>query len=72
MTRHIAQGRRLIAFLKRRPMTYLQMQQLGISTSPQKRVVECLLEGESIRKTKGADGLVRWSVVRAAQPVSIS
>ena len=70
MTRHIAQGRRLIAFLKRRPMTYQEMQALRISTTPQKRVVECLLEGESIRKTKGRDGLVRWSVVRLQKPAT--
>jgi hypothetical protein len=36
------QGRRLIAMLKRKSMTYGDMQALGISTSPQKRVVECL------------------------------
>jgi hypothetical protein len=58
------QGRRLIAALKRRPMTYGAMQALGISTSPQKRIVEALAWDEKIVKSKGADGLVRWRVVK--------
>lgn len=57
-------GRRLIEHLKRRPMTYGEMQRLGISTSPQKRCVECLQDDEEIVKTKGHDGLVRWRVRR--------
>jgi hypothetical protein len=61
------QGRRLIAALKRRPMTYGAMQALGISTSPQKRVAETLREDEQIVKAKGADGLVRWRVVAATK-----
>lgn len=56
------QGRRLIEHLKRRAMTYGEMQRLGISTSPQKRVAECLAENEQIIKTRGHDGLVRWRV----------
>jgi len=40
------------------------MQLLGISTSPQKRVAECLCASERIIKTKGADGLIRWRVKR--------
>jgi hypothetical protein len=58
----MTQGRRLIEHLKRRPFTYLEMQMLGISTSPQKRVAESLYEDERIIKTKGHDGLIRWKV----------
>ena len=57
------QGRRIIAHLKHRPMTYGEMQRLGISTSPQKRVVESLAEDERIIKSR-VGGLVRWRVVR--------
>jgi hypothetical protein len=61
------QGRRLIAAMKRRPMTYGDMQALCISTSPQKRVMECLQPDEQIIKALGADGLVRWRVVSATK-----
>ena len=60
----MTQGRRLIELLKRRPMTYLEMHLTGISTSPQKRVVECLREDEFIVKLKRPDGLVCWRVRR--------
>lgn len=56
------QGRKLIEHLKRRPMTYGEMQMLGISTSPQKRVIESLYRNERVIKTKGHDSLVRWKV----------
>jgi hypothetical protein len=61
----LTQGRRLIEHLKRRAFTYLEMQMLGISTSPQKRIAESLYASERIVKKKGADGLIRWSVRRA-------
>lgn len=61
----MTQGRQLIAVLKRRSMTYLEMQRLGISTSPQKRVVESLRPDERVLKSR-VNGLVRWRVVRAA------
>ena len=57
------QGRRIIAALKRRAMTYGEMQRLGISTSPKKRVVESLAEDERILKSR-VGGLIRWRVVR--------
>lgn len=60
----MTQGRRLIEHLKRRAMTYGEMQALGISTSPQKRVAESLYERESLVKTKGHDNLIRWRVRR--------
>ncbi len=57
------QGRRLIAALKRKPHTYLEMQMLGISTCPQKRVRESLIYGqEYVDIRKNLDGLVTWRV----------
>ena len=61
------QGRRLITLLKRRPMSYLDMQATCISTSPQKRIMECLQPDEQLIKALGADGLVRWWVVSATK-----
>jgi hypothetical protein len=65
------QGRRLIAALKRKPHTYLEMQMLGISTSPQKRVTESLAEHEQIVKGKrwiaGRRYLTTWRVVAATK-----
>lgn len=60
------QGRIVIEELKRRPLTYRQMLNLGVGNSPWKRVAECLNEKEQLIKAKGADGLIRWSVRRAA------
>ena len=60
------QGRRLISILKRKAMTYLEMQALCISTSPQKRVVEGLRDDERI--VKGMRGKwVTWRVVGATK-----
>ncbi len=61
------QGRRLIALLKRRGMTYMEMLSTGISTCPQKRVRECLHTNEMLLKTKNSRGLVVWHVVRAKE-----
>jgi hypothetical protein len=65
----LSQGRRLIAHLRRKPHTYLEMQSLGISTSPQKRVVEALRENEQIVKGKrhmgGSRYLTTWRVIAA-------
>jgi hypothetical protein len=58
-----SQGRRIIAALKRKALTYGEMQRLGISTSPQKRVMECLRWPETVRRDRRADGLVTWRVV---------
>lgn len=60
------QGRLVIAALKRRPMTYAQMLALGAGLSPWKRCTESLRPGEMLVKTRGADRLIRWRVVRAA------
>jgi len=60
------QGRIIIQRLKARPMTHRDMQDMRVSTSPHKRVAECLRDDEKLVKVKGADGLLRWRVVRAA------
>jgi hypothetical protein len=60
----MTQGRRIIAHLKRRPMTYMQMLMLGISTCPQKRVTETLREDEHLFKRKNARGLTTWFITR--------
>jgi hypothetical protein len=68
MTRNkfATQGACLVAALKRRPMTYAQMHALGLSTSPQKRVMEWLRlhDGWRLDKPKRHDGLVQWRVVK--------
>jgi hypothetical protein len=63
----VTQGRRLISVLKRRALTYLEMQALGISTSPQKRVVETLRDDERLIKALNGAGLVTWRVVSASR-----
>jgi hypothetical protein len=63
----MTQGRKLIEALKRKPHTYGEMQRLGISTSPQKRVMECLREDERILKwfrAVGGKELVTWRIVK--------
>lgn len=62
----MTQGRTLIAALKRKAMTYGEMQRLGISTSPQKRVVESLRPDEQIVKGERR-GLVTWRVIKATR-----
>jgi hypothetical protein len=61
------QGRRLIEVLKRKPMTYMEMNQLGISVSPQKRIVESLAADEEIVKSTDYDGHTTWRVVSATR-----
>lgn len=63
----MTQGQRILAALRRKPHTYMQMQMLGISTSPQKRLAESLhylKEGERIVRRVNGRGLVEWSVQR--------
>lgn len=60
------QGRELIARLKRKPHTYLDMLGYCVSTSPWKRVAECLRPGEQLvkgRKLAGGRHLTTWRVV---------
>lgn len=62
------QGRRLISALKRRAYTYLEMQQLCISTSPQKRIRESLRrDTEELVIVKNRRGLVTWKVIAATK-----
>ena len=63
----MTQGRQLIAALKRRPMTYLEMNLLGISVAPHMRVLESLLPTETLVKGKrhlgGRRYATTWRVV---------
>ena len=67
MNKYATQGRLVIAALKAKPHTYRQMLNLGVGNSPWKRAMECLKPTEDIVRAKGADGLVRWRVVRATK-----
>ena len=64
---YATQGACIAAALKSRPLTYAQMHALGVSTSPQKRVIEWLKqhEGWKLDKPKNRQGLVCWRIVRA-------
>ena len=59
------QGRRLIALLKRRGMTNLQLQLTGISTSHWKRIREQLRDGERLIAAKNAENRNVYRVVKA-------
>lgn len=61
------QGRRIIAHLKRKALTYLEMNMLGISVSPHKRVMEQLLPSEQLLKNKDAKGRTTWRVVKVGR-----
>ena len=65
--RYATQGACIAAAIKARPMTYMQMLGLGVSTCPQKRVIEWLHlhDGWTLDKRKNARGLVCWKLVRA-------
>ena len=62
-----SQGRRLIALLKRRTYSCMELQQTGISTCWWKRVAETLAEHELLVSAKGRDGLLRYRVVSATR-----
>ena len=63
----MTQGETLAAHLKRRALSYGDMQALHISTSPQKRVLEWLDRnpGWQLVKAKNAQGWTTWRVRRA-------
>ncbi len=65
------QGRLIIEAIKRKPMTYMEMLKLGVSTCPQKRVSECLRAHERIEQGKrhmgGKRYLTTWRVVRVLE-----
>lgn len=62
------QGRKLIALLKQRPMTTMELLQTGISTCPWKRIRESLQEGEELTKRKNQRGLYIYRVTKAYKP----
>ena len=57
------QGRKLIALLKKRGMTTLELQQAGISTCPWKRINEHLRPDEELLKIKHYPYGGRWYYV---------
>jgi hypothetical protein len=59
----MTQGRRLIAHLKRKPHTYLEMLMLGISVAPWLRVSESLKGCERIKKGRDKRNRITWRVV---------
>jgi hypothetical protein len=65
LKRRPSQGRRLIEALKKRPMTYMEMNMLGISVSPHKRICESLNDAEQLVKSTDYDGRTTWRVVAA-------
>ena len=65
------QGRRLIAMLKKRGMTTMEMLQTGISTAPWKRIAECLTHEELLDKRKNARGLLVYRVLKKYQPITV-
>ena len=71
-SKKLAQGRRVIAALKRRPHTYAEMLALGCGLSPWKRAPECLLDSEKIIRAVGTDDLVRWRVVACKKPKTMA
>jgi hypothetical protein len=72
MSKRKTQGRAIIEALKRRPLTYLEMIQLGQGLSPWKRVKESLHENEQVLVTDMYDdGLVRWQVLTNAPKYAV-
>ena len=57
------QGRRIIERLKRRPMTSMQIQMLGISTCWWKRVAESLHEDEQLVRFQYVKNRTSYGVV---------
>jgi hypothetical protein len=56
-------GRQLIAHLKRKPHTYLEMLRYGISVAPWMRVLESLRPDEQIKKGRDSRNRITWKVV---------
>ena len=57
------QGRKLIALLKKRGMSTLELQQAGLSTCPWKRISEQLTWREELTKSKRYPDNGRWFYV---------
>ena len=62
MSKRSTQGRRIIAVLKQKPLTYAQMLRLGEGNSPWRRVEECLAPDQVIVKGQHPSGCVTWAV----------
>jgi hypothetical protein len=62
-----SQGRRLIALLKRRRYSSMELLQTGISGCWWKRVGESLKPYERLDSKEAADGLLRYRVVTATK-----
>ncbi len=62
VNKYATQGRLLIEQLKQRPHTYLEMLDYSLSTSPWKRIAECLRENEAIVKGRDRKGRTTWAV----------
>ena len=60
----MTQGRRIIAHLKRKWLTYGDMQRLGISTCPHRRVTESIRDDEVLQRFL-IGKLIHWHVVPA-------
>lgn len=66
----MTQAARIVSAIRKRPMTYVELNCLGISASWWKRLAESghkyLKPGEQIVRKPGRDGLVRIGVVRVS------
>ena len=65
--KYATQGRLLIAALKRKPHTYMDMLDHKVSISPWKRIAECLGDSEQLVKATNKQGLTTWRVVSATK-----
>lgn len=65
----MSQAAQLIEAIRRKPMTYLELEALRISTCPWRRLSESghrhLKPGERIERKTGKDGLVRIGIGKA-------
>lgn len=63
MSKEKTQGRAVIEALKRGPLSYRQMLNLGQGNSPWKRVMECLAGDEEVQRLRNAEtGITYWRV----------
>lgn len=65
----MTQAARLVAAIRRKAMTYLELEDLKVSSCPWKRLSESghrhLKPGERIERKLGRDGLIRIGIKRA-------
>lgn len=64
----MTQAEKIVSALRKRWMSYLDLEMLRVSSCPWKRLSESghrhLRPGERIDKKTGSDGLIRYRVVR--------